>query len=210
MAWLVKYGVLTPKLKMKGDCLFFNVIAPFYDRFVHKVGMDFRQQLVKWVAPRPGEVLLDLGGGTGRNAPLLAAQGARVVILDASEAMLNQAGKNRVPAELVLGDARQMPFPKDNFDGILCSDAWHHMPDQPGIAKELARVLKPGGRVIMLEFNPARWQGKFIKSLEMLCGEPGTFVTPEQLILQMDKVGIQGDTQELGAWQYIYLGKKQG
>ncbi|SHK67860.1 class I SAM-dependent methyltransferase [Desulforamulus aeronauticus] len=190
--------------------MFFKTIAPFYDHFVNKTGMDFRKQLLEWVAPRPGESLLDLGGGTGRNVPVLIARGAKVVILDASEAMLHQARKNHISAELVLGDARQMPFPQDYFDGVLCSDAWHHMPEQPRIARELARVLRSGGRVVMLEFNPACWQGKVIRAVERLFGEPGTFVTPEQLMLQMREVGIIGDIQELGNWQYIFIGKKQG
>lgn len=166
------------------------------------------ENIARWLKPKPGEQLLDLGGGTGMNVPALVKRGAEVTVLDASRDMLRQARAKGVPAHLKLGDARELPFPEEQFDGAICSDAWHHMVQQDRVAKELARVLKPGGRVVILEFHPQRWQVKFIKAGEMLFGEPGTFVNPRCLQRQLQEVGIFGEVQPVGTWQYVYIGQK--
>lgn len=190
--------------------MLFRFMAPFYDHFMQRAGLDQGEKLALWCDPKPGQHLLDLGGGTGINVPALVKRGAQVTILDASRDMLKQARAKQIPAELKLGDARQMPFPAGYFDGAICSDAWHHMRQQHKVAAELARVLKPGARVVILEFHPERWQVKIIKAGEMLFGEPGTFVKPHCLKEQLRAVGILGEMQRVGDWQYVFTGHKTG
>lgn len=189
--------------------MLFRVMAPFYDHFVGRVGMDFREKLAQWMDPKPGEHLVDLGGGTGLNVPALVKRGAKVTLLDASKEMLEQARLKKIPAELKLGDARRLPFPDGTFDGALCSDAWHHMTGQRQVAAELARVLRPGGKVVVLEFNRELWQVKLLRLGEMLLGEPGTFVSPGELKRLFDEVGIEGEVRSVGSWQYVFVGNKR-
>lgn len=189
--------------------MLFRVMAPFYDHFVGRVGMDFREKLAQWMDPKPGEHLLDLGGGTGLNVPALVKRGAKVTLLDASKEMLEQARRKKISAELKLGDARRLPFPDGIFDGALCSDAWHHMTEQRQVAAELARVLRPGGKVVVLEFNRDIWQVKLLRLGEMLLGEPGTFMRPGELKRLFGEVGIEGEVRAVGSWQYVFVGKKR-
>lgn len=186
--------------------MLFDIMAPFYDKFVHRMGTDFKEQLAQWLDPKPGEQLLDLGGGTGLNVSPLVQRGALVTLLDASQAMLNQAKDKMIPAVLTLGDARRMPFPDNSFDGALCSDAWHHMEDQELVAGELVRVMKPNGRLVILEFDPRLWQVKILRGIEVVLGESGTFVTPEDLANQFKKAGIVGEVTPVGRWQYVFIG----
>jgi len=100
---------------------------------------------------RAGETVLDLGCGTGNlTLALLGAvgDGGRVLATDISPRMLEIAtGKVRDPrASFHLADATQLPLPDAGCDRVVCYSAWPHFPDKDAAARELFRVLRPGGR----------------------------------------------------------------
>ena len=109
---------------------------------------------------RPGDRLLDLGCGFGRHAFQAARLGAEVIALDAGEeevagvratfGAMAAAGEldpalTRVGA--VQGDALHLPFPDGAFDRVICSEVMEHVHDYRAAARELARVLRPGGTI---------------------------------------------------------------
>ena len=97
------------------------------------------------VALMPGEHLLDLGCGTGRALQLRAdAFGA-----DASLEMLRQAPRGRV----VCAHAGELPFRSRAFDAVLCTNSFHHYPQPAGTLREIRRVLRPGGRAVLIDPN---------------------------------------------------------
>jgi SAM-dependent methyltransferase len=98
---------------------------------------------------------LDAACGTGRHAAFLAARGQRVAGVDTSPAMLARA-RTRVPgATLVVGSLAALPIPTSSIDVTVCALALMHLPDlRPAIA-ELARVLRPGGRLVISDLHPA-------------------------------------------------------
>jgi demethylmenaquinone methyltransferase/2-methoxy-6-polyprenyl-1,4-benzoquinol methylase len=133
-----------------------------YDRMgaVLSFGQDprWRRAMVDAVDPRPGQSILDVATGTGMVARALAARGATVTGLDQSEAMLGTA-KESLPAALegrvtfVTGQAEHLPFADASFDALTFTYLLRYVDDPAATMRELARVVKPGGRIGMVEFG---------------------------------------------------------
>lgn len=117
---------------------------------------------------RPGYQVLDVAGGTGDLGAALAERvgpGGRVVISDINPAML-EVGRNRLAdkgivgnVEFVEADAERLPFPDDSFDVATLAFGIRNMTHPDQALRELYRVLKPGGRVLILEFSHPTWPG---------------------------------------------------
>jgi demethylmenaquinone methyltransferase/2-methoxy-6-polyprenyl-1,4-benzoquinol methylase len=124
----------------------------------------WRQALVASVRASPGDRVLDVATGTGLVAEALVRRyGCSVIGLDQSEAMLAGA-RERVAArpelagriELVLGEAERLPFEDGSFDAVTFTYLLRYVDDPAATMRELARVLKPGGRMASLEFGVPR------------------------------------------------------
>lgn len=125
---------------------------------IHRVWKD---AMMDWLAPRPGQRLLDVAGGTGDVAFrfLKRAPGATAVVCDMTEPMLiegrKRADAERLAASLdwVVGDAMALPFPDNSFDVYTISFGIRNVTRIPDALSEAYRVLKPGGRLMVLEFS---------------------------------------------------------
>ena len=124
----------------------------------------WRAAMVAAVRPQPGMRILDVATGTGMVARALAARGADVTALDQSEAMLAVArSRHADPAgghiTFVTGEAEHLPFEDASFDALTFTYLLRYVDDPAATLMELARVVKPGGRIGMVEFgvpdNPA-------------------------------------------------------
>ena len=117
--------------------------------------------MLDWLAPRPGQRLLDVAGGTGDVAFrfLKRAPGAHAVVLDLTEGMLI-AGRQRADADKladrldwIVGDAMALPFADASFDVYTISFGIRNVTRIGDALSEAYRVLKPGGRLMVLEFS---------------------------------------------------------
>ena len=151
----------------------FSGLPDHYDRVgaVMSFGQDprWRRALVEYIQPGPGMRILDVATGTGMVAFALAGRGAEVTGLDQSEAMLGQAraGLQRRPElagrlSFVTGEAEALPYADAEFDALSFTYLLRYVDDPAATLRELARVVKPGGRIGMVEFgvpgDPAlRW-----------------------------------------------------
>ena len=125
---------------------------------VHRV---WKTAMMDWLAPRDGQHLLDVAGGTGDIAFrfLERAPGARVTVCDMTESMLvegrkrAEAGKFSDRLSWVTGDAMALPFPDNSFDRYTISFGIRNVTRIPDALKEAHRVLRPGGRIVVLEFS---------------------------------------------------------
>jgi demethylmenaquinone methyltransferase/2-methoxy-6-polyprenyl-1,4-benzoquinol methylase len=147
----------------------FQGLPRAYDRTgaAMSFGQDprWRQAMVDAVRPAPGQRILDVATGTGMVALALAARGADVTALDQSEAMLSVARSRRLPEAagggitFVTGEAEHLPFEDASFDALTFTYLLRYVDDPTATLGELARVVKPGGRIGMVEFgvpdNPA-------------------------------------------------------
>src|SRR5947209_5212715 len=119
----------------------------------------WRAALVDAIDPGPGQRILDVATGTGLVARALAARGAEVVGLDQSEDMLARAKESlsqtpRLAALItfVRGEAERLPFPDASFDALSFTYLLRYVDDPAATMAELARVVKPQGRIAMVEF----------------------------------------------------------
>ncbi len=143
----------------------FSSVASKYDIMndVMSVGIHrlWKDAMMDWLAPRDGQRLLDVAGGTGDIAFrfLRRAPGAEAVVADMTEAMLVE-GRQRAEAEAfadrldwVTGDAMALPFEDDSFDVYTISFGIRNVTRIEDALSEAYRVLKPGGRLMVLEFS---------------------------------------------------------
>ena len=135
-----------------------------YDRTgaMMSFGQDprWRRAMVDAIAPQPGQRILDVATGTGMVARAVAQRGAIVTALDQSEAMLGVAMAHPHPGiTFVQGEAEHLPFDDATFDALTFTYLLRYVDDPAATLAELARVVKPGGRIGMVEFrvpdNPA-------------------------------------------------------
>jgi len=102
----------------------------------------------------PTGAAIDAATGTGRHAELLKSLGHAVVGLDASPAMLSRAREKVREARFVLGTLEALPFPTGRFDLGVCALALTHCRDLKQPLAELARVVRPGGRIVVSDVHP--------------------------------------------------------
>ena len=135
----------------------FATIADRYDLITRLLsyGQDARwkAKLVALAEVRPGERALDLACGTGDIASAVAERGARTIGLDITHRMLQLAALRSSRVSLITGDMTSLPFRSDSFDLVTTGYGLRNVPDLDAAIAEIARVLKPRGRLLSLDFN---------------------------------------------------------
>ncbi len=144
----------------------FSSVASKYDVMndlmslgIHRI---WKEAMMDWLAPRAGQHLLDVAGGTGDVAFRFlgrAGAGARATVLDMTAAMLDEgrqraeAGQLAASLDWIVGDAMELPFADNTFDAYTISFGIRNVVRIPDALAEAYRVLKPGGRLMVLEFS---------------------------------------------------------
>ena len=170
----------------------FNAIAPRYDRtnYVLSWGMDmgWRKRLLAYLPPDTGLCVLDLATGTGDVAILLSSDPrvGKVVGVDTSEGML-RIGREKIAraslgskVTLLSGDALALDFPDQHFDAVTSAFGLRNFPDLMKGLREAYRVIKPGGRLVVLEFSsPKGFPQKYVHGfyLHAVLPRVGAFLT---------------------------------
>src|SRR4051812_39286855 len=130
----------------------FDAIAPRYDLvnrvMTFRMDVGWRRRAVRSLALDAGGVVLDLACGTGDLCQDLKTAGLRAVGVDLSIGMLEHA---RTAAPLVQGDVLRLPVRDGSVDGVTCGFALRNFVDLPPFFAELARVVRPGGRIALLD-----------------------------------------------------------
>jgi SAM-dependent methyltransferase len=131
-----------------------------YDVFTPQANARLIAAFVRLGGLPRGARVADLGCGSGVFTELLRREGYSSVGLDISPRLI-AVGRSKYPGlELIEGDAESLPFESGSLDGVLLSGLVHHFPDPRRLAKEVSRVLRPGGRFVAFDpnrMNPFMW-----------------------------------------------------
>jgi ubiquinone/menaquinone biosynthesis C-methylase UbiE len=140
---------------------YFKANAPEWERIraLHAPEKDVEAAIVKSMTARPIENLLDAGTGTGRMLELLAPYARRAVGVDVSPEMLAIARDRLLRGDFKntqvrLADTYRLPFGADAFDAVLFHQVLHYLDDPGAAVAEAARVMAPGGRLLIADFAP--------------------------------------------------------
>ena len=140
----------------------FDRVAARYDlaNDVLSLGQDraWRRRTVQAVDPRPGQRILDLAAGTGTSSEPFDRAGATVVATDLSLGMLEVGKQRRRTLSFVAGDALRLPYVDAAFDAVTISFGLRNVEDTAGALRELRRVTRPGGTLVVCEFSTPTWR----------------------------------------------------
>ncbi|WP_127841485.1 demethylmenaquinone methyltransferase [Actinomyces wuliandei] len=137
--------------------LMFDAVAHRYD-LTNDLASLFQVRMWRAVTraavePAPGRRVLDLAAGTGTSAAGYAAAGAQVVACDFSAGMVAEGRRRHPGIHFVVGDAMSLPFPDASFDVSTISYGLRNVQDPLRALEEMARVTRPGGRLVVAEFS---------------------------------------------------------
>ena len=136
----------------------FTSVAPRYDLMNDLMSMGihrlWKRRLAREASVLPGQIVVDLAGGTGDVAALMASSGAHVMVCDPSLAMMTQ-GRAHKPSDLkwLAGTGERIPLADNTVDTMTIAFGIRNVTSLEGALKEALRVLKPGGRFLCLEFS---------------------------------------------------------
>ncbi len=135
----------------------FDAVAKRYDitNDVLSMGQDrrWRRDTTDAVAPKPGDLILDLAAGTGTSSVPFTEVGATVVPCDFSLGMLQVGKKARPELPFTAGDGTKLPFADETFDAVTISFGLRNIVDPVAGLREMRRVTKRGGRLVVCEFS---------------------------------------------------------
>ncbi|WP_404452535.1 methyltransferase domain-containing protein [Virgibacillus necropolis] len=119
----------------------------------HATGIDL-PLMIEWLKPNSTMIALDIATGGGHVAKQLSNHVAKVTASDLTEAMLTNTAKHLKEYENIsytIADAEELPFDDHSFDIVTCRIAAHHFPNPEKFIKEVQRILKPGGKFVLID-----------------------------------------------------------
>jgi len=186
-----------------GDVRFFDRLARLYDLAMPPAKVRPLRDGFAF-ANRPIERVLDLAGGTGRASRGLRRAGLDPIVVDISAGMLTRASE--AGHEVVRGDAGALPIDDDAVDAAVVVDALHHLPDPDAGLREAARVIAPGGVLVIQEFHPGTLLGRALVVGERVIGFDSTFWTPAELCSALSEAGFDARIVREG-FEYVVVGR---
>ena len=181
----------------------FSILAPIYEKVIKPKAPEYLWDLAH--LPVSG-ALLDAGGGTGRIAQFMSGKASPVVVADISFDMLRQAHL-KDGLTTICSHSEILPFPDGYFERIIMIDALHHVCDQGETARELWRVLAPGGTLVIEEPDIRTFAVKLIALAEKLALMRSHFLSPPQIVQLFDKLNAQTKIERDGYISWVIVQK---
>ncbi|MCK4490109.1 MAG: class I SAM-dependent methyltransferase [Anaerolineales bacterium] len=183
----------------------FNILAPIYERVIKA---KLPERLVELVDINSVERMLDAGGGTGRVSQFFSDQVEQIVIADSSFQMLAKS-KSKNGLYPVNSNSEILPFPDESFDRIIMVDALHHVYDQSKTARELWRVIKPGGKIVIEEPDIHNRSVKLIALAEKLALMRSHFLSGQEIQALFSSFPAVIEIHQEDHFVWVVVDKKQ-
>lgn len=159
----------------------FDRVAKHYDSFVNSFNLNKMKEINDALELHGDEVVLDIGGGTGSLAEYMSKNCRVVHVLDESRGMLSRIKEN--PKVIAIqGDALNMPFDGNSMDIVIMSDVLHHIENQSRLIQEVSRVLKQGGKLLILDFEKKHIKTRLLRVFEYILFGKLYFKTGKEVI----------------------------
>jgi ubiquinone/menaquinone biosynthesis C-methylase UbiE len=185
-----------------GDVRHFEWFAPVYDLVMPAADAPTFERAFERAAV-PIDRVLDVGGGTGRAARALSSP--ERIVIDPAGGMLSRARRHDLAA--VRGDGSRLPVRDESVDAVTIVDALHHIADRRGALAEAYRALRPGGVVVIFDFDPSTLRGRLLTLAERLVLFDSTFAPPDALYEMLESPGFEAETIDRG-FTFTLVGRK--
>ena len=180
----------------------FRNVAANYTKSTFHASTIRLQEVVDLVRPKPGDLALDVATGTGNTAFALAPHVRRVVGLDLTREMLNEArrlaGERSIAnVDWVIGDAAHLPFQDETFDVYVVRAAPHHFHDVDAFMREAFRVLKPGRDASFVDCAPPVPARDVLHEVEMRRDPSHVLsMTVEEWVARLGRAGFEVESAQ--------------
>jgi demethylmenaquinone methyltransferase/2-methoxy-6-polyprenyl-1,4-benzoquinol methylase len=172
------------------DVTAFDAFAPLYDLAMPAAdAVSLKKGLA--CADRDVDRIVEVGGGSGR-----AAKEVGATVLDPARGMLERARTKGL--ETVQASATDLPLTTESVDAVLIVDALHHFPDHDRCLAEVARILAPGGVLVVRDFDRSTRRGRLLELTERAVAFDSTFYTAAELGERIDAAGLDARPVEYG------------
>jgi ubiquinone/menaquinone biosynthesis C-methylase UbiE len=172
----------------------FNRGAAHYDVFFGRMSRRFYRLLLEHVELTPGATVLDVGCGTGtllrKMANICSINGFGI---DMAKNMIVEAKRKCPEMDIQISRCEKTPFEDNTFDVVTTCMAYHHFSDKKGFAKEMSRILKPGGRLYIVDPYFPRIIRELINAVFNLVDTAGGFSSLEEIYEDFSVYGFKAD-----------------
>ncbi len=176
----------------------------------------WRELIIEWISPQPGEKILDICCGTGTLTIMLAKRLAgigEIVGIELSPAQLKIARKKEKPDRLffIEGDAQDIPFSDCYFDKSVICGALHEMPQEvrQNVLSEAYRVIRPGDKIVIVEHNKPhrKWKALLFDFMERFNPEYPTYkdLLKCGLTNEIERAGFRIIRTDTTSWEYFQI-----
>jgi len=176
----------------------FSFLAPYYDKLIGSSDTTRLKDILN--IPVDGWIL-DAGGGTGRISSQFKDSSQGIIVCDLSWPMLKQSG-NKNGVMPVNSTVDSLPFADNTIDRVLVVDALHHFKNARLAVQEFIRVLKPGGKLVIEEFDINTLFVKCLAFAEKILLMGSHFYKPEEIIQMAEYSGLNTDVVRNGKHSY--------
>jgi ubiquinone/menaquinone biosynthesis C-methylase UbiE len=194
----------------------FNTWAKNYDRRWYWLFHFSNKAVLRTLDLKPGLSILDVGCGTGILLQQLLQLGLHLKLygIDISSKMVKvaQAKFDQGSALVHEGSAHGLPYKNESYDCVTCATSFHHYPSPRNSLREMFRVLKPGGKLVLLDpFTDGFLRKAICRALNFLCGEKDTHMfSREQMYRMFRQAGFDHVEQRTyGYYKLITVGVKE-
>ena len=159
----------------------FDRVFKHYDKFIELFNLNKMDEIKETLELQGDEVVLDIGGGTGRLAEYLSQDCQVVYVLDESKGMLSKVKAN-IKVLPILGNALDTTFDSNSVDVVIMSDVLHHIKNQKKLIEEIYRILKKDGKLVILDFEKKHIKIRILRVFEYILFGKLYFRTSKEVI----------------------------